>query len=120
LEEHAVTLERIRTAAEGALKGFQIVNNFIFINVLLAQYSMKIDTKGEIVQDAKTGQIHPSLLSPSELLEQFKDIKLGLPSGADLSIELDLENSYKLLKLSELAVYYNNDHLVFKISITLV
>jgi hypothetical protein len=47
---------------------------------------MKMDTIGEIVQAAKTGQIHPSLLSPSELLEQFKDIKLGLPSGTDLPI----------------------------------
>jgi hypothetical protein len=79
LEEHAVTLERIRTAAKGALKGFQIVNNFIFINILLEQYSMKMDTIGEIVQAAKTGQIHPSLLSPSELLEQFKDITFVFP-----------------------------------------
>jgi hypothetical protein len=36
LEEYAVTLERIRTAAEGALKGVQIANNFIFIIILLA------------------------------------------------------------------------------------
>jgi hypothetical protein len=65
---------------------------------------MKMDTIGEIVQAAKTGQIHPSLLSPPEFLEQFKDIKLRLPCGTDLPIELNLGDSYELLKLSELVV----------------
>jgi hypothetical protein len=37
-----------------------------------------------------------------------------------LPIELDLGDSYELLKLSELTVYYDNDRLVFKISIPLV
>jgi hypothetical protein len=90
------------------------------ISLLLTQYMIETNTVFEIIQSAKIGQIHPKLLSPEELLKQFKDIKIGLPSGTDFPVEMDLEETTELLKLSDLAIYYAEGTIVFKISIPLV
>ena len=100
-------------------KNFMLVSD-LQISLLLTQYMIETNTVFEIIQSAKIGQIHPNLLSPEELLEQFKDIKIGLPSGTDFPVEMDLEETTELLKLSDLAIYYAENSIVFKISIPLV
>jgi len=42
----------------------------------------------EILQSAKSGQIHPSLISTKALLEQFKNIILTVPSGTNTPLEV--------------------------------
>jgi hypothetical protein len=74
----------------------------------------------EIIQQAKVGIIHPSLITPQEFLEHVKDIKVSLPGGTDLPTDLDITNIYELVKLSDLAIYYSNDNLVFVISLPLI
>jgi len=53
-------------------------------------------------------------------LSQFKDVKLNLPSGTDLPLELDISNSNDILKLFEVAIYPAGNNLVFKIRIPLI
>jgi len=50
----------------------------------------------------------------------MKDIKLGLPKGTSLPIDLDNLEPYQLYKLSEVSVSYNNQLLIFNIKIPLV
>jgi hypothetical protein len=74
----------------------------------------------KLIQMAKMGQLHPSLISPSELLEQLKDIKILLPMDTELPIELDITNVYELVRLSDLTVYFSNNKIVFIIILPLV
>lgn len=74
----------------------------------------------EIIQVAKMGQVHPSLIRPDELNSQLKDIKVSLPSGTDLPVGFDNGDSQELLRLSDLIVYYSDNNIVFKINIPLV
>jgi len=68
----------------------------------------------EIIQQAKIGIIYPSLTTPQELLEHVKNIKVSLPGGTDLPIDLDLANIYELIKLSDrIAIYYANDNILY-------
>lgn len=91
------------------------------LNLKLTDYIFEINTVIEIIQSAKIGQIHPSLISTQAFHDQFKDIKVSLPKGTDLPVELDIDNIYELLRLSDLIVYYsNNNNLVFIIGIPLV
>jgi hypothetical protein len=69
---------------------------------------------------AKMGQLHPSLISPSELFEQLKDIKISLPTGTELPIELNITNAYELVRLSDFTVYFSNNKIVFIILLPLV
>ncbi|KAE9533068.1 hypothetical protein AGLY_009496 [Aphis glycines] len=82
--------------------------------------TMRVNALVEIVQSARLGQIHPSLINTKALLEQFKDIKLVLPSEINMPLEVETNNVYDLVKLSNLTVYYNKNNLVFILNIPLV
>lgn len=74
------------------------------IHLRLFNYIFKIDLFQKTVKLAKIGQIHPSLISTQKLLSQFKEIKVSLPKGTDLPVDLNLPNIYDLLRLS----HYNS------------
>jgi hypothetical protein len=97
-----------------------IINHFTFANLVLTKLIFEPNILIEIIQMAKMGQLHPNLISPSELLEQLKDIKISLPTGTELLIELDIANAYELIRLSDLTVYFSNNKIVFIIILPLV
>lgn len=66
-----------------------ITNHFTLMNLILEQQILDTNTLFEIIQTAIMGNIHPSLLGPEELLRQFRDIKIWLPIGTDLPIEIN-------------------------------
>lgn len=90
------------------------------VNLKLTNYLFETSTMIDIIQTAKVGQIHPSLISTQVLFDQFKDIKVSLSKGSDIPVELEIENSHELLRLLDLVVYYSNDNIVFVIGIPLV
>ncbi|KAE9523210.1 hypothetical protein AGLY_016377 [Aphis glycines] len=94
--------------------------HFSFANLVLTKYIYETNTLLETIQMARVGQMHPSLLPPNDLLEQLRDIKVSLPSGTELPIELDLVNAYELLRLSDLTVYCSDNRIVFIITLPLV
>jgi len=97
-----------------------ITNHFLQLILMLTQFGHETNTLFEIIQSARLGLIHPSLLSFHQLLKQFKGIQLWLPSGTNLPIELDIDDSDDLLKLSDLIIYCTKDKIVFKTNIPLV
>lgn len=115
--ESIYELKRITDAHESK---DQVLEHLINIKVLLDQYTFEINSLTNIIQIAKLGQIHPSLISPNELNLQLKDIKVSLPSGTDLPIEVDNGDSHEILRLSDMIIYYLNDNIVFKINLPLV
>jgi hypothetical protein len=99
--------------------------NFLFkfytsMSLIITQYLNEIDTLFTILENAKVGQLHPYLIGPQELLDQFQDIRLSLPEDRDLPYIPTLDTVYDILKLSDIVVYYSNDNLVFVITIHLV
>ncbi|CAI6353722.1 unnamed protein product [Macrosiphum euphorbiae] len=97
-----------------------LTKHFIHVNLLITKHMLETNTILETIQQAKIGVIHPSLITPQELLEHVKDIKVSLPGGTDLPTDLDITNIYELVKLSDIAIYYANDNLVFIISLPLI
>ncbi|KAF0703129.1 Integrase catalytic domain-containing protein [Aphis craccivora] len=89
----------------------QIINyltkHFIQVNLLITKHMLETNTLF----------IHPSLITPQELLEHDKYIKVSLPGGTDLPTDLDITNIYEL---SGIAIYYANDNLVFIITSPLI
>lgn len=47
-------------------------------------------------------------------------IKIGLPSGTDLPMELNENNVEEMMPLSDITIYYSNDKVVFVLSVPLV
>lgn len=97
-----------------------LTKHFIHVSLLITKHMVETNTLLEIIQQAKMGIIHPSLITPKELLEHIKDIKVSLPGGTDLPTDFDIQNIYELVRLSDIAIYYSNDNLVFIISLPLI
>ncbi|KAF0714766.1 Envelope fusion protein, partial [Aphis craccivora] len=74
----------------------------------------------DVIQATNVGLIHPSLLTPNELLKQLLNIKIGMPSGTDLPIDLNESNVQEMIPLSDISIYYSNDKIVFILNIPLV
>jgi len=47
----------------------------------MTQYSYETHTLNAIIIAARTGVLHPSLVTPREMAAQLVDIKLNLPMG---------------------------------------
>jgi len=74
-----------------------------------------------MVNVARLGQIHPGVISIDMLQESMKEIKLALPKGTSLPVEIDDIDPYNLYQLSEVSVVYHiNKLLQFNIKIPLV
>ncbi|XP_050060778.1 uncharacterized protein LOC126551465 [Aphis gossypii] len=117
------TLEQFMNVSNTLLPKIEVdkINKqFLIINQIMIIQMLRVNTLVEIIQSAKLGQIHPSLINTKALLEQFKNIKLVLPSGTSMPLEVEINNVYDLVKLSDLTVYYNENNLVFILNIPLV
>ena len=63
---------------EANMRSF-LAYHFIQINLILELYKAETDILFDVIQAAKVGLIHPSLLTPKELLKQLLNIKVGMP-----------------------------------------
>ncbi|KAF0685246.1 Uncharacterized protein FWK35_00036176, partial [Aphis craccivora] len=88
-----------------------LTKHFIQINLIITKRILETNTLLEIMHQEKIVVIHPSLITPQELLKHVKDIKVSLPRGTDLPTDLDITNIYELVKLSDIAIYNANDNL---------
>lgn len=61
--------------------------HFIQTNLILELYLSKTSILFNVIQIAKIGLIHPSLLKPPEFLKLFLDNKVGLPRRPDLPMD---------------------------------
>ncbi|XP_050435458.1 uncharacterized protein LOC126842489 [Adelges cooleyi] len=95
------------------------IDNALALNALLNQFSLEANTLFEILQSARLGYIHPSLINDEAILEQLKSITDQFDPNTELPYALSLRNIPKLLKVSKLAIYYSNDRVVLKIGIPL-
>lgn len=97
-----------------------IHDTYLLFNLLLTQYSFETNYISEMINLAKLGQVHPGILSLEMLSNNMKEIKLVIPKGTSLPIELGDIEPNTLYKLSEINVVYHNQLLMFTIKIPLV
>ncbi|KAE9522146.1 hypothetical protein AGLY_017406 [Aphis glycines] len=95
-----------------------LLSNRIFsiFTALMTQYSYETQTLSAIITAARTGVLHPSLVTPRELAAQLVDVKLNLPLNLNLPMEhcqVKYMNLQKSLKL-------HGSQIVFLIKIPLI
>lgn len=93
---------------------------YLLLNQLLNQYAFETNYISKMINVARLGQIHLGIISIDILRESMKEIKLSLPKGTSLPININDIDPYKLYQLSEVSVVYHNQLLQFNIKIPLV
>jgi hypothetical protein len=87
---------------------------------LLTQYSYETTTINAIITAARTGVLHPSLITPRELSKHLTEIKIKLPINLNLPMGTDPSEIYELSKITKMAVFYSGNNIAFVIRIPLV
>lgn len=88
---------------------------------LIAQYSYETTTINSVITAARSGVLHPSLMTPRELANHLTQIKLKLPINLNLPMGTNPNEIYELSKITKMAVFYSGENqIVFVIKIPLV
>lgn len=87
---------------------------------MLTQFSYETTTINAIITAARTGVLHPSLVTPRELAKQLTQIKLKLSVNFNLPMGTQQNEIYELSKITKMAVYYSGKQIVFLIKIPLI
>ncbi|KAL4089004.1 hypothetical protein QTP88_024082 [Uroleucon formosanum] len=97
-----------------------LTERIALLNVILTQYAYETENLVSIVNSALLGHIHPSLLDASEFNQQLKQIKIQLPIGLGLPIDLAEKGISELLRIVEISVVYVKGILMFIMEIPLI
>ncbi|KAE9539574.1 hypothetical protein AGLY_004826 [Aphis glycines] len=99
-----------------------LLSNRIFsiFTALMTQYSYETQTLSAIITAARTGVLHPSLVTPRELAAQLVDVKLNLPLNLNLPMGTFPSEIHEFTKITKIAVFYSGSQIVFLIKIPLI
>ncbi|KAE9524468.1 hypothetical protein AGLY_015189 [Aphis glycines] len=99
-----------------------LLSNRIFsiFTALMTQYSYETQTLSAIITAARTGVLHPSLVTPRELAAQLVDVKLNLPLNLNLPMGTLPSEIHEFTKITKIAVFYSGSQIVFLIKIPLI
>lgn len=87
---------------------------------LISQFAYETTTLNAIITAARTGILHPSLVTPRELSKQLTQIKLHLPVNLNLPMGTQANETYELSKITKMAVYFGGSQIVFLLRIPLI
>jgi len=87
---------------------------------LLTQFSYETTTISAIKPAARTGVLHPSLVTSRELAKQLTQIKLDLLINLNLPMGTQPNEIYELSKITKMALYYSGNQIEFLIKIPLI
>ncbi|XP_026819373.1 uncharacterized protein LOC113558051 [Rhopalosiphum maidis] len=91
---------------------------FLF-EILLNQYSYETQNLMAVINSAMNGEIHTSVFSSEKFLMELREIKMNLPVGTALPLELKAESLTEFLQISDLTILHREHYLVFLIGIPL-
>lgn len=97
-----------------------LAQKLTLLNVILSQYAYETDTLENIVNSAVQGFIHSSLLDASVLRQQLKEIKIQLPIGEGLPINLNKPRLSELIRSVSINVVHIDNMLIFIMELLLV
>ncbi|KAL4082901.1 hypothetical protein QTP88_029555 [Uroleucon formosanum] len=92
---------------------------FLF-EVILNKFSYDTQNLMAIVNAALNGKIYTSALTSQTLMSELREIKMNLPMGSILPIEITTESLTEFLRISEITIFTQKNYLIFVIEIPLL
>ncbi|XP_025836340.1 uncharacterized protein LOC112903855 [Agrilus planipennis] len=107
-----------------SVKNFDIEMNFLehanLLSEILNHYHSDLQNLINALTIARIGQIHPFIISPSQLISEIKKTLPYLPPGLHYPIFLSMENYHLLLDIAELDIVVVSNKLIVAVKIPLV
>ena len=100
--------------------GTQMLEQILLFEVILNKYAYETQTLISIINSAISGKVHTSVLTPQTLLKELTEIKMDIPTGSALPIEICIESLTELLQVSEIDIFVKDSYLIYVIGIPLI
>ena len=97
----------------------RLLEQALLFEILLNQYSYETQNLMSIINSAINGKIHTSVFTSERLLMELREIKMNLPVGTALPLEIKTESLTEFLQISDLTIFHREHYLVFFIGIPL-
>ena len=131
ITEHQQKLEEnLRYLQNQTSETIQNINKLTFRTKLLEQsllfeltlnkYAYETQNLISMINAALNGKIHATVINKKTLIEELREIKIVLPSGNALPIELDTESLTEIFKISEITIFHQDNYLIYSIQIPLI
>jgi len=62
-----------------------------------------------VINAALNGKIHATVINKKTLIEELREIKIVLPSGSALPLELNTESLTDIFKISEITIFHQDN-----------
>lgn len=98
----------------------KLLEQIMLFDITLNQYAYETQNLIAIINAALDGKIHTSVFTPETLIRELKEIKMNLPLGTALPIEIHSESMMDYFRISEITIFHQADYLIFTISIPLI
>lgn len=98
----------------------KLLEQAILIEMILNKYCYETQNLITIINSALNGKVHTNVLSSQQLLKELREVKMTLPVGSALPVELKTETLTDLFRISEISIFIQDNHLVYVINIPLI
>jgi len=92
----------------------------VIFEIILNQYAYEIQNLKAIINSAIHRNIHASVFPSKRLAVELREIKIDLPIGIALPLDINTDNLTEVFKISEIVNFQKSDFLIFVVKIPLV
>lgn len=85
--------------------------------MLFAELNREYSNLINYILVAKQNALHPSILTPANVISELSKTKRYLPPNTNYPVSLTVSNAYELMNLTSLSVYYMDSKVVFIVNI---
>jgi len=84
----------------------KLLEQSLLFEITLNQYAYETQNLISIIDAALNGKIHTTVINKKRLIEELREIRLVLPLGSALPLELNTESLTDILKISEITIFH--------------
>lgn len=97
-----------------------LLEQAVIFEIILNQYAFEIQNLIAIINSAIHGSIHASVFSSRILAAELREIKVELPVGTALPLDINADTLTELFRISDIIIFQKKDYLTFIVKIPLV
>lgn len=98
----------------------RILEQVLLFEVLLNKYAYETQNLVAILNAAVDGKLHTSMFTPQKLYRELLEIKMDIPIGNALPLEVSTETLIEFYRISEITIIHKNNYLIYVMEIPLI
>lgn len=98
----------------------ELLEQAFLFEMLLNKYAFETQNLISIINSVLDGKVHTSVLTSQKIITELQEIKMTLPVGSALPIEINAEHITELFRISEISILNQDKHLIYIIEISLI